>query len=140
MELLRRMMPALIGYAIVVAGLLAARGLVVPVVVAGGSMRPALAPGDLAIVARHSAVKPGDVALITPEGHGPVLHRVVAVAADGRIQTRGDANPTPDARPSSPSEVEGPVVSVVPVGAWIERWRGSGNRATLSTQSNTARR
>ncbi len=140
MELVRRMMPVLIGYAIVVAMLLAAQALFRPVVVAGGSMRPGLVPGDLVLVARRRAVMPGDVALISPEGHGPVLHRVVNVSADGSLVTRGDANPTSDARPSPPSEVEGPVVSVVPVGTWIERWRGSGNRATLSTQSNISRR
>ncbi len=140
MELIRRSAPVLAGYALVVAGLLATRGFVLPFVVAGGSMRPALSHGDLVLVARGGRVERGDVVLLAPPGYGRVLHRVVEVSPGGWVTTRGDANPIPDARPSRASEVEGRVVAVVPVGTWVERWRGGGGRATLSTQSNISRR
>jgi signal peptidase I len=67
-----------------------------------GSMRPAFSPGD-AVVTRPVAVtsvRPGMVILATPAGETTAYaHRVVAVKHEnGRVlvETRGDANPSPD--------------------------------------------
>ncbi len=67
------------------------------VLVAGRSMEPSIHLGDLALLERvddpHS-LKPGDVVLWCL-GKGCVLHRVQGFQ-DGRIITKGDANPYPD--------------------------------------------
>jgi Peptidase S24-like len=69
-----------------------------PVFVGGGSMAPALASGDLAIVRRGSeAVRTGDIVLVAKPGWPRgVLHRVDAVMSDGTLRLRGDANPVAD--------------------------------------------
>ncbi len=88
------------------------------VYVGGGSMSPALIAGDLAVARRGATgVKVGDIVLIEkagwPEG---VLHRVIAVTFDGRLQTQGDANPAPDLDPVPVTAVRGVVVVVLPTG------------------------
>jgi signal peptidase I len=105
-----------------------------PVRVAGGSMRPALAPGDLVLVDVRSDVAAQQIALLHTQRHGLVLHRVVARGADGSVTTRGDANDVADFDPLPPSAVIGPVVLVAPVGTAIERWRGSGACDTMTAQ------
>lgn len=94
-----------------------------PVRVSGGSMRPALHAGDLVLVARDREVGRGDVALLRPQGRGPVLHRVTTVLTDGSVLTKGDANGVADTLPTDRSRIGGKVVAVVPVGRWLERWR-----------------
>ena len=91
------------------------------VYVGGGSMTPALIAGDLAVVRNGtSAIKVGDVVLVDRPGWpGGVLHRVVAVTFDGRLQLRGDANPTPDLDPVPTSAVRGVLVFVLPCGRAI---------------------
>lgn len=111
----------------------------VPVRVSGGSMYPALRAGDLAFVRTDSPPELGQIALLQPEGHGPVLHRVVDRDSSGRVRTKGDANPTADLTTLTRAEVRGTVTRVLPVGLLLERWRGARAYDTLSVQSNTAR-
>lgn len=111
-----------------------------PITVAGGSMSPALHHGDLAIVRRRASVTPGDIALLRQAGHTAVLHRVTRREKDGSLVTRGDANPIDDFETAAPAEVAGVVVSVLPFGDAILRWRGTGESDTLSAQSDTRRR
>ena len=98
---------------------------------AGGSMRPALCPGDLVIVdvraARRAAVR--SRCLRSPR-HGLVLHRVIARGrATDRVRTRGDANPIADFDSLPASAVVGPVVLVAPVGQLRRAVAGECSRA-----------
>jgi signal peptidase I len=105
-----------------------------PVRVAGGSMRPALVPGDLAVIDRRTPVRAGQIALFESARHGRVLHRIVSVGGAGSLRTRGDANPVEDFDALPATSVIGPVVCVVPMGRFIERWRGSASCATMTAQ------
>jgi signal peptidase len=84
--------------------------------VEGGSMRPALYPGDL-IVYTRVAVEPqqGDLTVFAHDGD-LVVHRVVGVEPDGSLRMRGDANAAADVEPVDRNDVRGVVVAVVPAG------------------------
>jgi signal peptidase I len=88
------------------------------VYVGGGSMSPALIRGDLAVVRKGVAgVRTGQIVLVEKPGWpAGVLHRVVAVDVDGRLQLRGDANPVADLDPVTPGSVSGIVAFVLPTG------------------------
>lgn len=88
------------------------------VYVGGGSMAPAIAQGDLAVVRRGAGdVSEGDVVLVAKPGWPTgVLHRVVAVGLDDTLVLRGDANPTVDRDAVRVSTVLGVVAVVVPTG------------------------
>jgi signal peptidase I len=105
-----------------------------PVRVAGGSMRPALSPGDLVIVDVRARPRRQQIVLLNSPRHGPVLHRVIAIAGDGSVRTQGDANEIADFDSLAARAVVGPVVLVAPVGRLIERWRGRGSCATMTAQ------
>jgi signal peptidase I len=105
-----------------------------PVRVAGGSMRPALSPGDLVVVDVRGHVIRDQIALLRSPRHGLVLHRVIAKDADGSVRTRGDANTIPDFDSLPATAVIGPVVLVAPVGKLVERWRGSAACDTMTAQ------
>ena len=111
-----------------------------PMSVAGGSMSPALVPGDLVVVARTGRAAVGTIALFYSVRHGRVLHRVVSRAADGSIRTRGDANPVEDLDASPATAVVGPVVVVAPLGRTLERWRAVAACVTMAAQQNNAKR
>lgn len=137
-----------IGVAVVCLALLGALGLggwaavqlFTVVRVAGESMHPALHTADVCLVRRRARVRTGDIILYAEPGYASaVLHRVTGRASDGYV-TRGDANPVPDFRHLAPGYVCGRVIAVIPVGALLERWRGTGGGATLHNQSQTARR
>lgn len=105
-----------------------------PVRVAGGSMRPALSPGDLVIVDVRARALSNQIALLRSPRHGLVLHRVIATEADGSVRTRGDANTIPDFDSLPATAVVGPVVLVAPVGKLVDRWRGSAACDTMTAQ------
>jgi signal peptidase I len=66
------------------------------IVVAGGSMEPALAPGDLMVVTPPpSVVEPGMILVLQVDDR-LITHRVTAVRADGTFETKGDANRVAD--------------------------------------------
>ena len=84
-----------------------------------GSMNPTIPPRSAVVVDRDAAPRVGDV--ITYDHHGAlVTHRLVAINPDGTLQTKGDANETPDAWGTPRSDVVGVVSSHVPqVGYWL---------------------
>ena len=108
--------------------------------VAGGSMRPALRPGDLVVVRREDLPVSGDIALIELPGRTPYVHRVSRILKDGKLRMRGDANPTPDAQSVDIRHAQGTVKAVVPFGTMLDAWREGPEGATLSAQSNISKR
>jgi signal peptidase I len=87
------------------------------VYVAGSSMEPVYAAGDLALYRRAGAgARERDVVLYTRADGARVLHRVTEVLLDRSFVTKGDANAAPDPGSVRPDEVEGVVVAVVPCG------------------------
>ncbi|MQA33484.1 LamG-like jellyroll fold domain-containing protein [Modestobacter roseus] len=87
-------------------------------VVMSGSMAPALAPGDVAVVrpVDSAALEPGAVLLVDdPDLPGRLrLHRLVAVDAAG-LQLKGDANPAADSSLVAPAAVHGAVSFRLPL-------------------------
>ncbi len=96
-------------------------------VVETGSMRPAIAPGDLAVIRKVDSpgdLRIGDVITYQATTHDPdglavkhfVTHRIFALGASGsdvRITTQGDANSAPD-EPISFADVRGKFWYAVP--------------------------
>lgn len=78
-------------------------------VVMSGSMAPAIRPGDLVLSepVDSSALRPGQVALFEAEDGRVLVHRVRAVAQDGTLTTRGDANGSDDPAPVDADHVLG---------------------------------
>jgi signal peptidase len=102
---------AVLGILIGVVGLVAAATLPVlfgyhTFIVYGGSMAPALRPGDIALTkpVASEGVRVGDIIAIRPNPQAsPVLHRVVlAIEPEGgqrQVITKGDSNDSPDPGP-----------------------------------------
>ncbi len=103
-----------------------------------GSMRPALAPGDVAVVRGITAdqvcsqVSVGQIITYLPAPGSPdlVTHRVVGLSVgdypDGaacQLVTRGDANSTVD-DPVSPAQVRGVLMYRVPTVGLVRGWVG----------------
>jgi signal peptidase len=80
--------------------------------VTGGSMLPAVWPGDRLIVQRldPDKIQPGQIILYSRHG-GLVAHRVVSRDGD-RLVTRGDSLPQTDP-PVPTNEIAGEIVSIV---------------------------
>src|SRR5665647_2188401 len=95
------------------------------------SMRPAIDPGDLVVVAPLGSrdIPLGRVVTFTSrssDAHGPrtVIHRVVSLRADGAFTTAGDANPQEDSAPLTQADVTGQARLLVPwVGLPMLWWR-----------------
>jgi signal peptidase I len=87
-------------------------------IVRGGSMEPSIAPGDIVVYRRSvRVVEPGDVVLFEhPEWPHGVVHRVREVLPDGRLVTRGDANPAVDREPLDRRRIRGVAAFIVPSG------------------------
>ena len=84
--------------------------------ITGGSMRPLLNDGDVVRVIPAPAPRTGDVlCAITPTG--PVAHRLVTRAADGRLVLRGDDTARCDP-PLDPRHVLGRVTAVEGLAGW----------------------
>jgi len=107
--------------------------------VAGASMAPALACGDVCVVRKGTRPARGDVVLVSEQGRAPLVHRVTRTTSQGLV-LRGDANPVPDLRPVSRTAVVGTVVAVIPAGKLLERWRGQVPGATIANQSKSSKR
>ena len=88
------------------------------VYVGGGSMAPALAQGDLAVLRRGTAgVREGVIVWVSKRGRpNGALHRVQSVDIDDELILKGDANPVPDLVPTPVSDVRGVVVMSLPTG------------------------
>ncbi len=87
-------------------------------IVRGGSMEPSIAPGDIVVYRRSvKGVEAGDIVLFEhPEWPNGVVHRVADVMPDGRIVTRGDANPAADREPLDRRRIRGVAAFVLPSG------------------------
>lgn len=100
------------------------------IVVAGGSMRPALAVGDIVLVREVPAqdIRAGDVITFRDEGGLFVTHRVIG-HEDGDFVTQGDANETPDRLPVQPEHVVGRIDGTLPAALSVllrasDQWAG----------------
>lgn len=79
-------------YLDMVCGLLAEGKTQVPVPVAGASMTPFLHPGDTVFLdLPGERLRVGDIALFTRPDGRYILHRIVAIHADGSFTMLGDA-------------------------------------------------
>lgn len=87
-------------------------------IIRGGSMEPSIAPGDIVVYKRSVTVlEAGDIVLFEhPEWPHGVVHRVREVLPDGRLVTRGDANPVADREPVDRRQVRGVAAFVLPSG------------------------
>ena len=89
-------------------------------VVLTASMTPAIAPGDVVVVADRdpATIAEGDVITFTRgDNEIPVTHRVIDVVDDAGglvFETKGDANEDPDASLVSAGSVVGTVVVTIP--------------------------
>ena len=95
-----------------------------PIVILGGSMKPAINVGDIVIVSKvsPSSIEPGDVIQYYREGIGVITHRVVAVKyIDGKLNfvTKGDAMDEPDPWLVPSDFVIGKVIFVIPKLGWV---------------------
>lgn len=91
-------------------------------VVHTGSMEPHLVPGDVVVDAPVTrTVVPGDVITFRDPSTATdvVTHRVAAVAADGTLTTKGDANRTADAVPVPPGLVQGRLVARIHLAGYL---------------------
>ncbi len=87
-------------------------------VVAGHSMEPTYATGDLVFTAHRGGYSVGDIVVYEPPdpslaGHF-VVHRITGVLPDGTYETQGDNNPAPDQWTPSDSDVQGQAVLSIP--------------------------
>ncbi|MDZ5811347.1 signal peptidase I [Halorubrum sp. AD140] len=100
-------------------------------VVLTASMTPAIAPGDVVIVAERdpTAIAAGDVITFSRgTSDVPVTHRVVdVVAADGGVafETRGDANEDTDPGLVPATNLIGEVVFVIPYIGYVIQFAGT---------------
>lgn len=89
-----------------------------PAVVLGGSMSPAIRPGDVVLADPRGLpdVRVGQIVVAhDPNLPGELLtHRVVELRPGGRLVTRGDANRDADTSVLEPQELVGVVRLVVP--------------------------
>ncbi|MCP4960601.1 MAG: signal peptidase I [Actinomycetia bacterium] len=105
------------------------------VVVASGSMEPAIRVADVVVTSPSDGVGLAEGAIINFEyGEGTRLHRIAAVTTQG-YRTSGDANGVTDSDTVVPSDVRGVGIVVVPfVGLparWVEEGRWLQLGATL---------
>ncbi len=105
-------------------------------IVAGGSMEPALARGDICVVVSGLAVEPGDIVLYA-DGASLVLHRVHRLSESGDLWTKGDANSTRDRSPVPLDQVRGRVIFTIPLGSVSRGWMPSAHGAKLQNQSHS---
>jgi signal peptidase len=93
-----------------------------PNLVSGGSMSPALNPGDIVILrpVEPENIRVGDIIRVVQAGT-PILHRVIEIR-DGeggrRFVTQGDANNVAD-EPVGEDQIDGRVVLVIPKIGWL---------------------
>jgi nickel-type superoxide dismutase maturation protease len=97
------------------------------VAVEGGSMRPALEPGDRLLVVRRRAYRPGTVVAVADPRDGRLLvKRVASVTADGRLVVVGD-----DPSASTDSRTFGPVPRSAVRGQAVHRYAPPGRTGPM---------
>lgn len=79
-----------------------------------GSMSPTLPVWSIIMINQQDSYKSGDIITFRADEGKVVTHRVVGVNEDGSIQTKGDANLSPDnwANPITKEDVDGKVAFV----------------------------
>ncbi|MBS3957034.1 MAG: signal peptidase I [Clostridiales bacterium] len=105
------------------------------VMVAGGSMSPALEVGDVCLYRREAKPRAGDVVVFTREDGSLVAHRAVSVGRRGEVRTKGDACEAADRDPVPANRVKGRVVWST--GMVREQVIGALSYATLRIQSHS---
>ncbi len=93
-----------------------------PKVVATGSMKPMIHPGDMVVIrkSKNSEVKVGDVVQYKKDNIF-IFHRIIDIKKekDGvKYQTKGDNNTVPDSDLVSIDMIKGKVIKVVPKVGW----------------------
>ncbi|HEX5615151.1 MAG TPA: signal peptidase I [Acidimicrobiia bacterium] len=97
------------------------------VIVAGNSMRPTYAPGDLVVTRAKSKYIAGDIVLYRVPKDQPgeglrVIHRIVDVNTDGTYVTQGDNRDRADEWTPRAENVEGkPRYIVRGLGIWLRK-------------------
>ena len=100
-------------------------------VVQGNSMYPTLSNGDLVVARRQDHYHSGqivvfDVRLPGSSTHARVMHRILAIAADGAVTTQGDNRTTSDEFGTTTDDIIGEAVASIPRGGrvlWLlSRW------------------
>lgn len=86
-----------------------------PTVVLTGSMEPVYYPGDMLMLKRTAIdqLKIGDVVQYQ-SGSISIIHRIIAIQADGSLVTQGDNNNAADIEPVKAEQIKGKVLSAVP--------------------------
>jgi signal peptidase len=100
-----------------------------------GSMTPQVQPGDVVLVSSlpPARIRLGEViAFKDPAMPRVLVHRVVAVLADGDLRTKGDANAAPDSDPVPPASVLGVARLRVPAVALPLYWARTGQYGRLA--------
>lgn len=90
-----------------------------PSVILTGSMEPDIMPGDIVIVDKggSSSVNVGDVVMYYSEDGIYITHRVIEKAEREGVEqfiTKGDNNPSADAKSVSPDQIQGRVIGTIP--------------------------
>lgn len=101
-------------------------------VVLSGSMRPALAPGDMIVAHEISAteIRAGQIISFAAPGDGRTMtHRVTSARATGSgmvaVVTRGDANSTSEHWKIATTGTVGEIVATIPKVGYATRWAAS---------------
>lgn len=118
---------AVVGMAVIVVTLAAARTGVRPLVVRSGSMEPVIASGSMVLTQRipAAAIRPGDIVAVERPDRTRVMHRVVTAVPKGamvELTLKGDANEDPDPMPvtvRSADRIRWRVPVVGQVMAWL---------------------
>lgn len=111
-----------------------------PSVIATGSMRPMIHPGDVVLVDKAlrmediESLQKGDVILFQ-RGNILISHRIVEILEeDGvpKFRTKGDSNSVEDSELVAPENIKGRVVKVVPKIGWPSLWLRSRKGTAIS--------
>ncbi|WP_238018859.1 S24/S26 family peptidase [Dactylosporangium sp. AC04546] len=89
-----------------------------PYVVTSESMAPGLHAGDLVFVDPRARTVANYEVVVSTDRRGPVTHRVVGQAADGRLTLRADAGAEADPAAVERARLVGPVRLVLPNVGW----------------------
>jgi signal peptidase len=95
-----------------------------PFILRGGSMDPSIPRGAIAIIAKErlDAFQPGEVVTFQTPNSAVITHRITRVADVGGVtylETKGDANATPDPDLVPATWVLGRVVFSVPLAGYL---------------------
>ena len=102
---------------LIIAGIVVFRLIFTPVSIESGSMEPTLPVGTIAFIQPSESLTPGDIITFQQDGTPrPTTHTFIGYAEDGSLETKGDANLSPDVymTPLQHADVLGKVMFVFP--------------------------